>query len=398
MSEWKAYRLKDFANIQTGPFGSQLHAADYVSIGTPSIMPTNIGGRLNIVTDEIVFVSDKDIERLNRYTVQETDIVYSRRGDVEKCAYITEKQSGWLCGTGCLRIRFNSKLISPKFCAYYLSTPHVKNLVLNSAVGTTMPNLNTSILGNLPLLIPSIDKQIDIAAVLTSLDNKIDLLHRQNETLEALAETLFRQWFIVEADESWEEQSLDRIANYLNGLALQKYPVVDEANFLPVIKIRELKQGITANTDKCGNTIPAPYIINDGDVLFSWSGSLEVVIWHDGIGALNQHLFKVTSDKYPKWFYYLATKHHLPEFRNIAHTKSTTMGHIQRHHLTEATISLPPADKFNVYDAALAPKIEKIIRNNTQIKTLTQLRDTLLPKLMSGEVRVEEVQEEMDLA
>ncbi|MGB4575676.1 MAG: restriction endonuclease subunit S, partial [Paludibacter sp.] len=129
----------------------------------------------------------------------------------------------------------------------------------------------------------------------------------------------------------------------------------------------------------------------DGDVLFSWSGSLEVVLWTGGKGALNQHLFKVTSKVYPKWFYYLATKHHLNDFKTIAESKSTTMGHIQKEHLKQAMISIPPKELFDQYDERIAPLIEKRINNDKQIRTLTQTRDTLLPKLMSGEVRVSEL-------
>ncbi len=149
-----------------------------------------------------------------------------------------------------------------------------------------------------------------------------------------------------------------------------------------------MKQGITDNTDRCNRDIPEQYLIKDGDILFSWSGSLEVVIWTGGEGALNQHLFKVSSNKYPKWFYYLATKLHLPNFQSIAESKTTTMGHIQREHLKQAIISIPPIQLFNLYDKTISHLIEKEIKNNFQIRTLTQLRDTLLPKLMSGEVRV----------
>ena len=388
MRKWKEHKLGEFASIQTGPFGSQLHSSDYVSTGIPSIMPTNIGPRLNVVTDNIAYVSTTDIERLKKYVVQEGDIVYSRRGNVEKCAFITEKQNGWLCGTGCLRIRFLSAEVVPRFGAYYLSSPEVKSWVLNSSVGSTMPNLNSSILRDLPLLLPERPEQQAITEVLSSLDEKIELLHSQNETLEGLAETLFRQWFIEEAEPTWRRKSLAEIADYLNGLALQNYRSTRDDS-LPVIKIRELNQGITERTERCSRAIPEQYIIHDGDILFSWSGSLEIVIWHDGEGALNQHLFKVTSKRYPKWFYYLATKHHLKNFRAIAESKSTTMGHIQRHHLSDAQISIPNDESFREFDEMLSGLIEKLIKNNAQIKTLTNQRDSLLPKLMSRKVRVE---------
>lgn len=220
MSEWKEHKLDEFAEIQTGPFGSQLHASDYVADGIPSIMPTNIGARLNIVTDGLVYVSETDIDRLEKYTVQAGDIVYSRRGDVEKCAFITEKQDGWLCGTGCLRIRFFSSQVVPRFCAYYLSSPDVRAWVLNSSVGSTMPNLNSSILRDLPMLLPELPEQQAIASILSSLDDKIDLLHRQNKTMEALAETLFRQRFVEEAEESWGVGKLGDVISIYDSLRI----------------------------------------------------------------------------------------------------------------------------------------------------------------------------------
>jgi type I restriction enzyme S subunit len=136
--------------------------------------------------------------------------------------------------------------------------------------------------------------------------------------------------------------------------------------------------------------VPEKYIVRHGDVIFSWSGSLAVDIWKYGKGALNQHLFKVTSDHYPKWFYYYWIKVHLPDFRIIAESKATTMGHIQRGHLTAAKVLVPSAEELEEMSERMEPLIEKIGRNNAQILTLQKLRDTLLPKLISGEVRVKQ--------
>lgn len=254
--------------------------------------------------------------------------------------------------------------------------------------GSAIPSTSREDFYALEINLPPYQEQISIAELLTVLDDKVDLLQRQNKTLEQLAETLFRQWFVEEASEDWEVKSLIEVADYLNGLALQKYSS-NGIDFLPVIKIRELKEGISENTDKCSKSIPSQYVIHEGDVLFSWSGSLEVEIWHDGQGALNQYLFKVSSEKYPRWFYYLATKIHLPTFKQIAESKTTTMGHIQREHLKQAIIAIPGKELFKQYDQTIAPLIEKKINNNKQIRTLIQLRDTLLPKLITGEVRTQ---------
>jgi type I restriction enzyme S subunit len=191
------------------------------------------------------------------------------------------------------------------------------------------------------------------------------------------------------ASEEWEEKGLDQIADFLNGLALQNFPCkAGEPMF--VIKIKELNNGYSDSSDICSSDIPEKYIVHTGDVVFSWSGSLTIDIWKYGEGALNQHLFKVTSAEYPKWFYYFWIKYHLAEFRAIAESKATTMGHIQRGHLSAAKVLVPSNPEIDEMSASMNPIIGKIERNNAQIMTLQKLRDTLLPKLISGEVRVKQ--------
>lgn len=188
---------------------------------------------------------------------------------------------------------------------------------------------------------------------------------------------------------------LDDTAHFLNGLALQKFPPIGEES-LPVIKIAQLRKGDTSGADRASRDLKTEYIIQDGDVLFSWSGSLEVAIWCGGAGALNQHLFKVTSDKYPKWFYFLWTKYHLPNFRQIAASKATTMGHIQRKHLTEASVVIPPDNVLRAANDVFTPLIEAFINNGIQAYNLASLRDTLLPRLISGQLRTPEAEQAIE--
>ena len=266
-----------------------------------------------------------------------------------------------------------------------------------------------------------------IGSVLSSMDNLISNNRRVNQALEAMARALFKAWFVdfepvrakmegrwqrgqslpglpahlydlfpdrlVESElgeipEGWELRSLDSIANYLNGLALQKFPPESEDEFLPVIKIAQLRAGNTNGADRASAQIKPEYVVFDGDVLFSWSGSLEVEVWNGGLGALNQHLFKVTSDTVPKWFYFFATRHHLSDFRAIAAGKATTMGHIQRKHLTDARIAVAPPESMEKFDAVISSQFDQLVSNAQQSRSLAQLRDTLLPKLISGELRV----------
>lgn len=287
------------------------------------------------------------------------------------------------------------KETSDKHFIYYLSiSPRFREIAIKAMSGTSgRQRVQTDMLVNHKFHLPKYEEQKSIAAILTAFDDKIGLLQAQNKTLEEIAQTIFAEWFGKydiedKLPEGWKVGKLSDIADFLNGLALQKYPPIIGQETLPVIKIRELKQGITSNTDRANKNLAAKYIIENGDVLFSWSGSLEVVIWQYGQGALNQHLFKVTSEKYPKWFYYQWLLFHLNEFKNIAVTKATTMGHINRNHLDLAEVIIPNDKKFNELNNLFNPLLDKLETNNAQIQTLTKTRDQLLPRLMNGEIRV----------
>jgi type I restriction enzyme S subunit len=192
-----------------------------------------------------------------------------------------------------------------------------------------------------------------------------------------------------EIPEGWEVKSLDEIARFLNGLALQKYPPADGRS-LPVIKITQLRAGNTHGADRASADLEPEYVVEDGDILFSWSGSLECVLWAGGPGALNQHLFKVTSDRYPRWLSFFGIHQHLADFRYIAAGKATTMGHIQRHHLSDAKALVPFPPLLRAMDPVLGPIVESTWRRAVQSRTLAALRDALLPRLISGALRVKD--------
>ena len=277
---------------------------------------------------------------------------------------------------------------SKEYLYYYFISPAGQNQIQSLISGSAQPKFTKTDIRNLKIPFPPLPEQRAIAGILGDLDEKIDVNRRMNTTLESVAQAVFRKWFVENEEAiSWEETPLDEIANFLNGLALQKFP--PEGNeFLPVIKIAQMRKTNTEGADKASTNIPPQYIIEDGDILFSWSGSLEVVVWCGGKGALNQHLFKVSSDKYPKWFYYYWTKYHLLDFQEIAAGKATTMGHIQRYHLSAAKVFVPNDDKLHEMDRHMSPLLQRIIVNNLESRTLASLRDSLLPKLMRGEVRV----------
>ena len=270
------------------------------------------------------------------------------------------------------------------FLFYVLSNLGLDHLNTDSAV----PGLNRGNAYAQEILLPPLLEQEAIAEVLSSLDDKIELLHRQNKTLEEMAQTLFRHWFIDQAKPTWKKQPLSKIAKYLNGLACQKYPPKDENNKLPVLKIRELNSGITKNSDWVTSEVDNKYIVELGDIIFSWSGSLKIKIWHGQKTVLNQHLFKITSAYYPKWFCYFWTKHYMEHFINIAESKATTMEHIQRKHLSKSIALVPSNNEMLKMNKLINPQFEKITSNLKSILKLEKLRNILLPKLMNGFIKI----------
>ena len=227
------------------------------------------------------------------------------------------------------------------------------------------------------------------------LDRKIALNEEINDNLYAQAKAIFDNHLInIDAiPAGWRKGNLLDIANYLNGLAMQKFRPQGHEIGLPVLKIKELRQGSCDDSSElCSLSIKPEYIIHNGDVVFSWSGSLLVDIWCGGTCGLNQHLFKVTSDVYDKWFYYLWTAHHLARFIAIAADKATTMGHIKREELAKAEILIPCEEDYTSFNSIMQPIFELIISNRIESRKLAALRDELLPKLMTGEIDVSDVQ------
>jgi len=390
MSEWLECQLGDLAKKITKGTTPTTIGYGFTDSGINYIKAESISYDGRIDRTKFQFISQVTHERLKRSQIETNDILFSMAGVfLGKNAIVTVDCVPANTNQALAIIRLDSKKALPKFIGYYLRQKTMIDIINNYSGQSAQPNINLGEIGSLEILLPPLPEQKAIADVLSSLDDKIDLLHCQNQTLEALAQTLFRQWFIEEADDEWEEKPLDEIADYLNGLACQKYPPKNDSYKLPVLKIRELRSGLTNKTDWATTEVPPEYIIENGDVIFSWSGSLIVKIWDGDKCVLNQHLFKVTSDQFPKWFYYFWTIHHLQKFISIAESKATTMGHIKRRDLSSSMVLVPADDDMDVMTIVLEPLIEKMIANNRQIRTLEKLRDTLLPKLMSGAARLE---------
>jgi type I restriction enzyme, S subunit len=347
-------------------------------------------GQINLSDAE--HLSEEDFMRwTRRVTPKENDIVFSYETRLGEAALVPNGLRFCL-GRRMALMRPDPEKVDPRFLLYaYLGPAFQQTLRARTVHGSTVDRIPLIEFPSFPISLPRLPEQRAIAGILGALDDKIELNRRMNRTLESMARAVFRQWFLESEENNWAEKSLDEIADFLNGLALQKFPAEEGGDYLPVIKIAQLRKNDTRDADKASPNIPVEYIIEDGDVLFSWSGSLEVVVWCGGKGALNQHLFKVTSEHYPKWFYYYWTKYHLPEFQEIAAGKATTMGHIQRHHLHDAKVLVPSDKELQDMDKIMSPILEKIICSEKESRTLASLRDTLLPKLMRGEVRVKDV-------
>jgi type I restriction enzyme S subunit len=373
----------------------------------------------------LAFLTDEQAQDLSNVTLKMGDILLNITGDgitFSRSCLVPERVLPAVVNQHVSIIRVDDTQADPGYILAYLTHPTIKKYIESFNAGGSRRAITKGHIESFVIPLPPLPTQHAIARILGSLDDKIELNRQMNETLEAMARAIFQSWFVDfdpvrakaegrqpagmdaataalfpdgfeevdgwEVPRGWGVEPLDQIAIFLNGLALQNYPP-DGEDFLPVIKIAQLHKGDTEGSDKASISIPSEYIIEDGDVLFSWSGSLEVVIWCGGKGALNQHLFKVTSDKFPKWYYYLWVLHHLPVFQLIAEGKATTMGHIQRHHLSEAMVLVPSEKEIQAMNDMLEPLINKIITNNTESRTLGEIRDTLLPKLMSGEIRVD---------
>lgn len=296
-----------------------------------------------------------------------------------------------------------------------------REALLRFAHGTTHQTIYFPEVKAFHIALPPIEEQRAIASVLGAFDDKIELNRRMSQTLEALARAIFTSWFVdfdlvhakaegrqpvgMDAEiaallpdsftdsplgpipSGWEVSPLDEIAGFLNGLALQRFPATGFDD-LPVIKIPELRSGVSPSSGRASRDVPDEYIVGDGDVLFSWSGSLLAVLWAGGPGALNQHLFRVTSKTYPRWLYYGWILQHMHRFRAIASAKATTMGHIQRGHLSQALCVVPPRALLSPMTEVLEPLLDRSVLSGQESRSLASARDALLPQLISGELRI----------
>ena len=320
--------------------------------------------------------------------------------------------------------------IDPTYVYWVLRSPQARRFYKSLATGTTNLGLAREDFLSLPIPPLTAERKFTVE-LLERIESKIELNQKMNQTLEDIAKAIFKSWFVdfdpvrAKAEDrptglpaeisdlfpdafedseiggiplGWKVSPLDSIGTFKNGLALQKYPPIEGSERLPVVKIAQLRKGSTIGDDTYASGVPDGFVIDDGDFVFSWSGTLMAKYWVGGRGALNQHLFKVEGQTQPLWMVAGWVAHFMPEFQSIAASKATTMGHIQREHLRQALCIIPPTDVVDASSAIMTPIVERCILAQQESKVLLELRDTLLPKLISGELRIPDAEKFLEEA
>lgn len=396
---------------------------DFIEEGIPFISAADITDD-NLDLKNCKFISLEKAKSLKKGFSKTGDVLLTHKATIGRTAIVPEMKYDFIVLSPQVtyyRIIKRDKL-DPYYLKDYFNSYHFQAMFKNWAgSGSTRSYLGITAQKKLLLQLQSIAVQKEIVQIVNPIRKNIEINSKIINNLEELAQTLFKHWFVdfefpnengepykssggkmVESElgmipEDWEVKSLSEIANFQNGLAMQKFRPEENEESLPVLKIKELRQGSTNNdSDRCSVNIRDSVKVFNGDVIFSWSASLLVRLWIGGNAGLNQHLFKVTSEDFPKWFYYMWTKHYLDEFNAIAKDKATTMGHIKRSHLNESKVVIPPNRELEELTKIIGPFINKKVKLAEENKSLIEIRDTLLPKLLSGEIELQESMEVTD--
>ncbi|WP_295608766.1 hypothetical protein, partial [uncultured Lamprocystis sp.] len=423
---WDCFPLDRLVEASRGISYGIVQPGQHDASGVPIVRVNNVrNGRID--SADMLCVSSAIESNYERTRLRGGEVVLSLVGTLGECAVVPPEMRGWNVARaiGVIPVKTD---IDPRWVAYCLRSDAVQELMKAWATTTVQATLNLRDVRRLPIVLAPERVRATIIEIIGGLDDKIEQNRRTAQALERLARAIFRAWFVdfepvkakaagatsfpsiphpvfaalparlIDSEispvpEGWSLKPIAAIATFLNGLALQKYPPRGDGEDLPVIKIAELRKGSTEGADWANGDVPEQYVINDRDLIFSWSGTLEVELWFGGKGALNQHLFKVTSSHYPSWFCLLWIREHLSWFRAVAASKATTMGHIKRGHLQEARVVVPSLDILHAADRAIGPLYEQYAQVMVESRTLARLRDYLLPKLLSGEVRVQAIGE-----
>lgn len=391
MGEWKECALEKVAEVQTGPFGSQLKNEQYVTGGTPVVTVEHINN-FRIVDFDYPSVTDEDKNRLSKYLLKAGDIIFTRVGSVDLSAYVKPHQDGWMFSSRMLRVRPCPE-VDERYLSYFFQQKSFRDYILNISVGATMPSINTEILKGIPVSYPPLPEQTAIASVLSSLDHKIDLLHRQNKTLEALAETLFRQWFVEEAQENWEAGTIADLIEFNPARKLAKGTIA------PYLEMAALSTSTFCPEGWYGREFSSGTKFINGDTLLARitpclenGKAAHVTFLEDGQVAWGSTEYIVMRPKaglHPLFAYALVRNSDFKDYAEGCMEGSSGRQRVNVDHLKDYEIKLPSQPVINDFNTIADSIVPKLQSNFLQLRTLEKLRDTLLPKLMSGEVRVE---------
>lgn len=382
---WESKTLGEISlSIQTGPFGSQLHQSNYLDEGIPVVMPRDLVNG-TISEESIARVSKEHVERLEKHKIQEGDILYSRRGDVGRCAFASGREIGWLCGTGCLKVRFDKEKVEPKFVFYQLKKAETIGWVVNHAVGSTMLNLNTSILSAVPVDIPKIETQRKIVSILSAYDELIENNQKQIKLLEEAAQRLYKEWFVdlrfpgyedVEivygVPEGWRKANLPEIAPIVTGKK--------DANFGTV-------NGKYLFFTCAQEPIKAPsYSFDCNAVILAGNGDFNVKLYRGQFEAYQRtYVFSPYNSKRLYLLYYAVKESMRQLFQGAS---GSTIKFLTKRMLEEILVFVPDKEVLELFNQNCELFQSKIEALKAQITLAQEARDRLLPKLMSGEIEV----------
>ena len=384
---WERKVLGDIStSIQTGPFGSQLHQSDYSDEGVPVVMPKDL--IQGVVSEEsIARVSKEHVERLSKHKIKDRDILYSRRGDVGKCAFTSEREIGWICGTGCLKVSVDKDKADPQFIFYQLQKAETVGWVINHAVGSTMLNLNTSILSAVPVDVPEIEIQRKIVKILSSYDELIVNNQKQIKLLEEAAQRLYKEWFvdlrfpgyenvkIVDGmPEGWKKGTLGDIGVFKRGKTITRKQI--QSGEVPVV---------------AGGLEPAYYHNKTNTVspviTVSGSGANAGFVKLYNIDVFASDCSFVDSATTPYIFFvYCFLKENKASLDTLQ--KGAAQPHVYAKDINALELEVPTENTLESYCKFVSEYFEKIKILQRQIEILSQARDRLLPKLMRGEIEV----------
>jgi len=384
-SNWKNYKLGDIAEVQTGPFGSQLHMKDYKKIGTPIITVEHLGDN-KIIHNDLPLVGDDDKERLIKYILHEGDIVFSRVGSVDRRAYVTHKEDGWMFSGRCLRVRPKHSHVNSRFLSFYFGQEKFKEIIRKIAVGATMPSINTTILSEVTIFVPDLPTQMQIASILSSFDDKIELLRQMNQTLETMAQTIFKEWFVdfnfpgfdgvlVEGlPKGWRKGKLGEILQPKKGKNITKSQVIEGE--IPVVA-----GGLEPSCYHNEANTKAPVVT----VSSSGANAGFVRLYHTPVWSSDSCFVDNSVYQYVYYYYLIAKSNQGIIYKS---QEGCAQPHIYARHIMDLEFNICEEIIVAKFEEIVAPMFEKIKENSNQLRSLAYLRDALLPKLMNGQVKL----------